>query len=230
MDNSASAAWLEAWTAADLSLLRRANTPEMMAHLGGPETEAKLLGRHQRYLQRSDPGAGQMFAVVLPDEQRAGIIGYWERPWRDEMVYETGWNVLPGFQGRGIASAAEPAGGPLWLPRRRPGREPVVVFTASLLSYLGPDARKAFSAQLTQAAADRPVAWVFAEGPALLASTDSALSALAGPVAHPTSLYLIGVTLHGPDGRDDALLALADPYLRWLALARHQADDFQWLT
>jgi hypothetical protein len=36
----------------------------MTAHLGGPETEDKLLDRNRRYLQRDDPGAGQMFAVV----------------------------------------------------------------------------------------------------------------------------------------------------------------------
>jgi hypothetical protein len=51
---------LEAWTQADLSLLRQANTPEMMAHLGGTETQDKLLDRHRRHLQRDDPGAGQM--------------------------------------------------------------------------------------------------------------------------------------------------------------------------
>jgi hypothetical protein len=55
---------LEAWTQADLSLLRQANTREMTAHLGGPETEDKLLDRNRRSLQRDDPGAGQMFAVV----------------------------------------------------------------------------------------------------------------------------------------------------------------------
>jgi hypothetical protein len=48
---------LEAWTQADLSLLRQANTPEMTAHLGGPETEDKLLDRNRRYLQRDDPGS-----------------------------------------------------------------------------------------------------------------------------------------------------------------------------
>jgi RimJ/RimL family protein N-acetyltransferase len=97
---------LEAWKQADLRLLREANTPEMMAHLGGPETEAELLNRHRRYLRHEDPGAGQMFAVVLPDGRRVGIIGYWERTWQRELVYETGWNVMPAFQGRGIATAA----------------------------------------------------------------------------------------------------------------------------
>jgi RimJ/RimL family protein N-acetyltransferase len=100
---------LEVWTQAELSLLRQANTQEMMAHLGGPETEDKLLDRHRRYLQRDDPGAGQMFAVSLEDGQRVGIIGYWERTWHDELVYETGWSVMPAFQGRGIATAAAKA-------------------------------------------------------------------------------------------------------------------------
>jgi hypothetical protein len=36
----------------------------MTAHLGGQETADKLLDRNRRYLQRDDPGAGQMFAVV----------------------------------------------------------------------------------------------------------------------------------------------------------------------
>ena len=97
---------LETWTQADLSLLQQANTPQMMEHLGGPETQDKLLDRHRRYLQRDDPGAGQMFAVVLEDGQRVGIIGYWQRTWHDELVYETGWHVMPAFQGRGIATAA----------------------------------------------------------------------------------------------------------------------------
>ena len=97
---------LEAWTQADLSLLQQANTVEMTAHLGGPETEEKLLDRHRRYLQRGDPGTGQMFAIVLADGQRVGVIGYWERTWHDELVYETGWNIVPAFQGRGIATAA----------------------------------------------------------------------------------------------------------------------------
>ena len=106
MNDSVLTIRLEVWEQADLSLLRAANTPDMMAHLGGPETEAELLNRHRRYLLREDPGAGRMFAVVLPDGQRPGIIGYWERTWQDKLVYETGWSVRPAFHGRGIATAA----------------------------------------------------------------------------------------------------------------------------
>ena len=47
-----------------------------------------------------------MFAVVLEDGQRVGIIGYWQRTWHGEVVYETGWSVVPAFHGRGIATAA----------------------------------------------------------------------------------------------------------------------------
>jgi RimJ/RimL family protein N-acetyltransferase len=106
MSNNPPIIQLQGWTQADLNLLRQANTPEMMAHLGGPETEERLLDRHRRYLRLNEPGAGQMLAVVLPDGRRVGVIGYWERPWRHGLVYETGWHVLPDFQGRGIASAA----------------------------------------------------------------------------------------------------------------------------
>jgi RimJ/RimL family protein N-acetyltransferase len=35
-----------------------------------------------------------------------GSIGFWRRDWQGEQVYETGWAVLPAFQGRGIASQA----------------------------------------------------------------------------------------------------------------------------
>ncbi|MFJ4848755.1 MULTISPECIES: GNAT family N-acetyltransferase [unclassified Streptomyces] len=96
---------IEAWGQDDLALLRRTNAPEMMAHLGGPESEEQLRARHARYLERH--GGGGMFRIVLsPTGEPAGTIGYWERTWRGETVYETGWSVLPEYQGRGIAVAA----------------------------------------------------------------------------------------------------------------------------
>jgi hypothetical protein len=110
-----------------------------------------------------------------------------------------------------------------------PGREPVVVFTASLLSYLTTGARDAFVAQLQEAARHRPVAWVFTEAPGLLATTSLDIAALRGPLAQRNSLYLVGASLHGADQRHDQLLALADPYLRWLSPARDASDDFQWV-
>ncbi|HEX6448792.1 MAG TPA: DUF2332 domain-containing protein [Trebonia sp.] len=66
-----------------------------------------------------------------------------------------------------------------------PGSEPVVVFTASLFSYLTADARAAFAAQLRLAAARRPVAWVFAEAPGLLTTVGLNTQALNGPPCRP---------------------------------------------
>ena len=59
-----------------------------------------------------------MFKIV--DEASGdgvGSVGYWEKDWRDEHVYETGWSVLPEFQGRGIAGERDRAG-----DRARPRR------------------------------------------------------------------------------------------------------------
>ncbi|MER8184097.1 GNAT family N-acetyltransferase [Kitasatospora sp. NPDC094015] len=95
------------WAAGDLALLRSVNTPAMKQHLGGPETAEQLLLRHRRYLGFVAAGTGRMFAVLLgPELLPVGTIGYAERAWRGELGYEMGWNVLPPFQGRGIAGAA----------------------------------------------------------------------------------------------------------------------------
>ena len=101
---------IEPWADSDLDLLRRVNAPEMMEHLGGPETEEQILARHKRYLKVGDAGTGRMFRIVLlPEHEAVGTIGYWERVWQEQTVYETGWSVLPEFQGRGIAAAAAAA-------------------------------------------------------------------------------------------------------------------------
>jgi RimJ/RimL family protein N-acetyltransferase len=98
------------WEAAGLEVLQRVNTPQMKKHVGGPETDEQVLARHQRYLDINATGRGCMFVVVLlPENVAVGTIGYWERVWQREQVYETGWNVLPTFQGRGIAAAAAAA-------------------------------------------------------------------------------------------------------------------------
>ncbi|WP_324789424.1 GNAT family N-acetyltransferase [Streptomyces sp. H51] len=112
---------LEAWGEGDLWLLRRVNSPEMTEHLGGPESEEKLLDRHRRYLEL-DPG--RMYRVTLADGgETVGSIGFWARAWQGGTVWETGWGVLPEFQGRGLAARAaravvqeaRAAGGPRWL-------------------------------------------------------------------------------------------------------------------
>jgi RimJ/RimL family protein N-acetyltransferase len=102
--------WIEPWSDDDLDLERRLNTPEMKAHLGGVETDEQILARHQRYLRLPADGAGCMFRVMAGDQERpVGAVGFWRKDWRDDIVYEMGWHILPAYQGRGYASAATAA-------------------------------------------------------------------------------------------------------------------------
>ncbi|MEH7748728.1 GNAT family N-acetyltransferase [Neobacillus drentensis] len=96
---------IKPWEDQDLDLLFRLNAPEMMQHLGGPESEQQILKRHKRYLELSD--RGRMFSIVLlPELERVGSVGYWQTSWKGESIYETGWSVLPSYQGKGIATIA----------------------------------------------------------------------------------------------------------------------------
>ncbi|WP_328311208.1 GNAT family N-acetyltransferase [Streptomyces sp. NBC_00442] len=100
---------LVAWSAGDLGLLRRSNAPEMTEHLGGPESEEKVLSRHARYTAMSARPAteGRMFKVVLADTGEAvGSVGYWPHMSQGAEAYETGYGILPEFRGRGLAVAA----------------------------------------------------------------------------------------------------------------------------
>ena len=93
----------------DLWVLQRTlGDPSQMTYLGGPENDAKLLGRHKKYVALSaDPKTGCMFVIVVgPEKASAGTVGYWEKDWDGQKVWETGWNLLPEFQGKGIATAA----------------------------------------------------------------------------------------------------------------------------
>src|SRR5262249_27510166 len=98
---------IEPWGADDLPLLAKTvGDPEVMAHLGGAENGEQVARRHLRYLQTAS-SAGRMFKIIESATGEAvGSVGYWERTWHDEQVYEAGWMVIPAFQGRGIASAA----------------------------------------------------------------------------------------------------------------------------
>lgn len=97
---------LQPWSAEDLPLLEKLlGDPKMMAHLGGPETPEQIAQRHQRYLQL--PETDHMFKIIASaTSEPLGSIGYWEKIWRDEPIYETGWFILPAYQGRGIATKA----------------------------------------------------------------------------------------------------------------------------
>lgn len=97
---------LRRWAADDIDLLRAANTPDMTAHLNGPETEQQILERNARYLRLGEEGAARNFVIVDQDDRPLGSIAYWHADWRGEPALETGWFVLPEAQGRGVASRA----------------------------------------------------------------------------------------------------------------------------
>lgn len=97
---------LRPWAEDDLPLLEKLlGDPDMMVHLGGPESPEQILQRHQRYLRL--PETDHMFKIVWgPNSEAVGSIGFWEKTWHDQLVYETGWSILPAYQGRGIATKA----------------------------------------------------------------------------------------------------------------------------
>jgi RimJ/RimL family protein N-acetyltransferase len=99
---------IEPWDEDDLPILEKTlGDPEMMTYLGGAESAEKLAQRHARFLSLPDSGKGQMFKIVDAETGKGvGSVGFWERTWQDEEVYETGWHVIRSFQGRGIATAA----------------------------------------------------------------------------------------------------------------------------
>jgi RimJ/RimL family protein N-acetyltransferase len=96
------------WSDGDLPLLERLmGDPAMTEHIGGPETSEKIRKRHERYCRSSDSGRDQMFVIVFgPGNIAVGSIGYWEKEWQGQLVWETGWSILPEFQGHGIATRA----------------------------------------------------------------------------------------------------------------------------
>jgi RimJ/RimL family protein N-acetyltransferase len=96
---------LEPWEEGDEPLLHKLlGDPAMMEHLGGTESAEKIAERQQRYLK--PPEGEAMFKIVGDGGEPVGSVGYWDKDHRDERVYETGWFVLPAFQGQGIAAAA----------------------------------------------------------------------------------------------------------------------------
>jgi RimJ/RimL family protein N-acetyltransferase len=94
---------LAPWTPEAFAVLRALNVPEAMEFLGGPESEETLLDRQQRYLSGS---TGTMFQVVLENGEAVGNVGYWERDWDGEPVYETGYGIVPAYWHRGLATGA----------------------------------------------------------------------------------------------------------------------------
>ena len=83
-------------------LERLMGDPKMTEYLGGPETKKKLNARHQKYLTIE----GCYTIVDTKSGKSVGWIGNWEIIKNEEQAWETGFSVLPEYQGRGIATEA----------------------------------------------------------------------------------------------------------------------------
>lgn len=95
---------LEPWGAGDLALLRRLlGDPRMMAHLGGAERPEKIAKRQASYARA---GSNQYRVIDERSGRAVGHIGFWDSDRNGAAVYETGWAILPEFQGRGLAAGA----------------------------------------------------------------------------------------------------------------------------
>ena len=95
---------LERWGEDDLPLLEQLmGDPDMTKFLGGPESPERLAERQRKYER---PGSGMFKIVDDASGLGVGSVGFWDKAWRGGGVYETGWSVIPAFQGRGIAVAA----------------------------------------------------------------------------------------------------------------------------
>ncbi len=81
--------------------------PDVMSELGGPRPKEELPGVHEMRIAAKIDGDDWWFKIVPgPGDEAAGTIGIWPSEFQGAEVYETGWMVLPAYQGRGIASEA----------------------------------------------------------------------------------------------------------------------------
>jgi RimJ/RimL family protein N-acetyltransferase len=100
---------LRPWSNEDLPLLERLmGDPAKTGHLGGPETPEQIRARHERYVRTKETSRqGPIYAITIgPGNQAVGSIGYWQRPWQGQQIWEVRWSLLPEFQGRGIVAGA----------------------------------------------------------------------------------------------------------------------------
>jgi RimJ/RimL family protein N-acetyltransferase len=84
--------------------------PVMMADLGGPQDREWIPEKVRRDIRLVEE-EGAWIKMIVPDESRpelvAGSVTLWSHEEDGARISETGWMVLPEFQGRGIARQAE---------------------------------------------------------------------------------------------------------------------------
>src|SRR5512141_766751 len=93
------------WSDRDLLLLERLMGDPARAGTGALQ---QIKERHERYIRSGETSQqGPMFAITVGQKSEAiGSIGYWQRVWQGQHIWEIGWSVLPEYQGQGIADSA----------------------------------------------------------------------------------------------------------------------------
>jgi RimJ/RimL family protein N-acetyltransferase len=76
--------------------------PVVMKELGGPISRERVQKVHPRRVD--DPW--YLTIVPEPSGPSVGTIGIWSTEHDGATIFETGWMLLPAYQGRGLASAA----------------------------------------------------------------------------------------------------------------------------
>lgn len=90
----------------DMWLVEAVETdPTMMKELGGPMPKEEVPRIHARRLGAIARGAWY-YKVVDDEGATAGAIGIWRTTWQRTEISESGWTILPAFQGRGVATEA----------------------------------------------------------------------------------------------------------------------------
>ncbi len=233
---------LEVGTSAGLNLLFDRYAYRLGGHdLDGPDSDvvlsSELRGPTFRSLWGDDPVPMILHRLGL-DQEPVDLADEDARRWLEAFiwpeqltelatlraainVFQTGETDVELISGDAVTDTAR-------LITDLPGDEPVLVFTATLLSYLSAAQRRDFVDQLDLAGRHRRVAWVFAESAGLVAGTGVSTPALAGPLSKVGAVCAVGISFRAGDDREDHVGALADPYLRWIAPARTSDDDFAW--
>lgn len=79
----------------------------VMMHLGGPLPREDIPRIHRRRVQSVAADPVDYFTII-PNHATGpvGTVAIWETDWHGSKIHETGWMILPAFQGKGIASSA----------------------------------------------------------------------------------------------------------------------------
>jgi RimJ/RimL family protein N-acetyltransferase len=92
----------------DLAFFEGISTdPAMWTELGGPRPREGLEDKLRGIVDDVEAGRIWYFTIVLDNnEDPAGTVCIWDRPWNGQTINEIGWMVGPEFQGRGLATEA----------------------------------------------------------------------------------------------------------------------------